>query len=99
MLSHGKSQVKMDRDAAEAVAIDAVSFIAADEHRLLRFLDLAGLTLDGIRSAAASPGFLAAVLDHVAADESLLVDLARALEVPPERIMRARHLLSPPDGA
>ncbi len=89
------SHRKMDPDAAAAVAIDAFSFIAENDERLGRFLDRTGLTPDGIREAAASPGFLVAVLDHVAADETLLLDLARSLATRPERIMEARHTLSP----
>ena len=86
---------KMDRDRAESVAVSAFSYLAADDERLTRFLDLAGIRPDSIRAAASSPGFLAGVLDFVAADEALLVDLAKSLDVPPERIMEARYTLSP----
>jgi hypothetical protein len=69
--------------------------LAQDDERLTRFLDMTGLRPDTVRAAAATPGFFAAVLDHVASDEPLLVELAKALATKPERIMEARHTLSP----
>jgi Protein of unknown function (DUF3572) len=86
---------KMDRDQAESVAVNAFSYLAQDDERLTRFLDLAGLRPETVRAAAAAPGFLAGVLDSVAGDEALLVDLARSLGTSPERIMEARRRLSP----
>jgi hypothetical protein len=87
----------MDRDAAASLAIDAFTFIAGDDERLARFLDATGLKPDRIREAAASPDFLLAVLDYVAADEALLLDFARSLPTEPERIMEAHYTLSPSD--
>jgi Protein of unknown function (DUF3572) len=40
---------------------------------------------------------VAGVLDHVVADEELLLACAGALEVPPERITQAWRRLGPPD--
>lgn len=85
----------MTAEEAEALAVAAFSSIAADDERLMRFLELAGIRPDQVRAAAAEPGFLAGVLDHVAADEALLVDLAKAMATSPERIMQARAVLSP----
>jgi hypothetical protein len=86
---------KITVDEAESVGMSAFAFIAENEERLSRFLDITGLRPDTIRQAAASPGFLGAVLDHVASDESLLLALAQSLSTKPERIMEARHTLSP----
>jgi hypothetical protein len=89
------SYKKLGIGEAEAVALKAFSFLAGDEERLSRFLDQTGLRPDTIRAAAAESGFLAAVLDHVAADETLLIELAKALGTKPEHIMEARAVLSP----
>jgi hypothetical protein len=35
------------------------------------------------------------VLDHVAASEGLLIELAATLAIKPERLMEARHTLAP----
>ena len=77
------------------MAMSAFSVLIADDERLSRFFDLTGLRPETIRQAAAAPGFLGAVLDYVASDEGLLLAVAEALSVKPERIMEARHTLSP----
>lgn len=82
-------------EEAQNVAISAFAFITTDEERLSRFLAISGLQPDTIRSAAASPGFFAAVLDYVASDEPLLIALAKELDAKPERIMEAHRTLSP----
>jgi hypothetical protein len=91
MTPHKKVTVK----EAETVALGALSYLAADDGRLARFLDSTGLRADTLRSAASSAGFLEAVLDYVAHDEPLLLALAGFLETKPESIMAARWTLSP----
>ena len=83
----------MSHDEAEAMAIAALGFLAEDAERLSRFLALSGLTPESLRKAAAAPGFLAAVLDHLAGDERLLVAFAVAQTCDPARVARARALL------
>lgn len=80
---------------AEDIALRALHGLIADGDRLGRFLTLSGLDPGSIRQAAGEPGFLPAVLDHVMADEELLLALAREIGEPPERLAEARHLLSP----
>jgi hypothetical protein len=86
---------KISVEEAERLALEAFSRIAHDEERLGRFLAISGLHIQSIRSAAAMPGFLAGILDYVAADEPLLIALAEELETKPERIMEAHRTLSP----
>ena len=57
------------------MAIQALSFIAADPERLGRFLAATGIGPGDIRAAAREPLFLAGVLDHITGDETLLVGL------------------------
>lgn len=85
------------RDEAESIAIRAIGYIAADDERLQRFLALTGLDPGGLRSAASEPGFLAAVLDHIAGHEPDLLAFAAAADLPPERVGAARMLLSGPE--
>jgi hypothetical protein len=82
------------RAAAEELAIAALGFIAAEPERLGRFLAITGIGPDSIRDAAREPRFLAGVLDHVAADETLLLAFAEQYEVDPDTLMRARELLA-----
>jgi hypothetical protein len=63
---------------------------------LARFLALTGLGPETIRAAAGSPGFLKAVLDHVAGHEDLLVGLADEMGTRPETIVEARRVLAGP---
>jgi len=84
----------MTREAAEALAVEALSYLAAEPERLVRFLDLSGLNPTSIRAAAGEPRFLAGVLEHVASDEGLLVAFAASAEVEPAMVDRARRVLS-----
>lgn len=86
---------KVTVNEAEDVALSAFSFITSDEERLSRFLAVSGLLPDTIRSAASAPGFFAGILDYVASDEPLLLELAKELNTKPERIMEAHLTLSP----
>ena len=67
-----KGRSEQVREAAEALAVQALSYIAQDGERLGRFLSLTGIGPAEIRSAAREPGFLAGVLDYLAGDERLL---------------------------
>ncbi|MCP8939872.1 DUF3572 domain-containing protein [Alsobacter sp. SYSU M60028] len=86
------------QDAAQALAVEALGFLASDPERLTRFLDLTGLTPETVRRAAESPGFFVAVLDHLAGDESLLLTFAANADVPPQRVLAARDLLAGPNA-
>ena len=81
------------RESAEKLAISALSFLAQDEERLGVFLSLSGIGPDMIRQAAADPGFLAGVLDHVESDESLLLAVADHSGVRPQDVVRAQAAL------
>jgi len=80
--------------AAEELAIAALGFIAGEPEQLGRFLAMTGIGPDSLRDAAREPRFLAGVLDHVAADEALLLAFAAANEIDPEAVMRARDVLT-----
>lgn len=78
------------------MAIEALSFLAAAPERLDRFMALGGLSPGNLREAAKSPGFLAAVLDHLAQDDSLLLAFAEMATCNPKFILLARNCLDPP---
>ncbi|HVY58207.1 MAG TPA: DUF3572 domain-containing protein [Xanthobacteraceae bacterium] len=82
------------REAAQALAVQALTYLAAEPERLVRFLDLAGLDPSSIRAAARDPRFLSGVLEHVAGDERLLLDFAESADVPPAEVDAAREALS-----
>jgi hypothetical protein len=89
-----KGPATQSREAAEALAIQALSFIAEDPERLDAFLAASGIGPEAIRDAARAPGFLGGVLDHMLADESLLLAFADSAGLDPASIARARRALS-----
>ena len=82
------------RESAEMLAIQALAFIAEEPERLGAFLAASGIGPDAIRDAARAPGFLGGVLDHMLADESLLLAFADSAGLDPASIARARRALS-----
>ena len=80
-------------EQAEQIAISALGYLAEDPVRLDRFLALSGLNPQSLRAAAREPGFLAAVLDHVAGDERQMLEFAASLPCDPADIARARLVL------
>jgi hypothetical protein len=84
---------RLDRRRAEAVAAEALAFIAEDEQRLGRFMALSGLGPDEVRSRLREPAFLGGVLDFLLGDEAMVVAFAERLALPPELPAAARRLL------
>src|SRR5579884_599146 len=88
-----KSGSKGAREAAETLAVQALSYIAQDPERLGRFLALTSIGPAEIRSAAAEPGFLAGVLEYVASDQALMTSFAAESGHKPSTIDAARVAL------
>jgi Protein of unknown function (DUF3572) len=84
------------REAAQALAIEVLSFLAADPASLERFMSLSGLDVGDLRRAAAEPGFFAGVLDFLSSDETLLLAFAANAGRDPAAIEQARRILAPP---
>lgn len=87
------------REAAETIALHALTFLASDADRLSRFLALTGMGPQELRSRASEPAFLGAVLDHVLHDETLLLVFATESAMPPATIAIAHELLMSPEAA
>ncbi len=81
-------------EAAQALAIDALAFLADDPQRLGRFLALSGLGPADVRAASRDPGFLAGVLEHICGDEPLLLAFAERAQVPPKTVTQALAALA-----
>jgi hypothetical protein len=86
----------INRESAESIAAQGLAFLAAEPARLARFLELTGLAADQVRARAEAPEFLAAVLEHIIGDESLLLVFAGNASIPPESIAPALALLQQP---
>ena len=91
-----KKPVHNPREVAEIVAIQALSFIAANPERLGLFLAESGIGPETLRTAAADPQFLASVLDFVMRDDATVKAFAGTTELHPTNIAAARQVLGDP---
>ncbi len=87
----------MARPQAEALAVQALVWMAGDADLVGRFLAASGAGPADLRARAAEPEFLGFVLDFLLAEEAALIAFAAAEQIPPELPMRARAAL--PGGA
>jgi hypothetical protein len=84
----------ISRDAAEMLAIQALTFLATEPEKLARFLAATGIGPDSLRAAAHEKLFLAGVLDYLAADDALATAFAAQAGLEPQAIEEARAALS-----
>jgi hypothetical protein len=63
-------------EAARQLALDALLFLAGDTLRITKFLNATGMEAGELRERAREDGTLAAVLEYLLADESLLLVFA-----------------------
>ena len=92
-----RKSTRNPREVAEIVAVQALSFIAADPERLGAFLAESGIGPDTLRSAAADPRFLAHVLDFIMRDDATVNAFAAASELHPTNIAAAHQALNDPE--
>ena len=78
---------------AETLALSALAATLTDERRAQRFLDLSGIDTEDLRSRAAEPDLLAALLRFLEAHEPELIAVADANGAKPEAVVRAREVL------
>ena len=83
----------MTPDAAEAIAIKALVWIAERDELASSFLGASGASADDLRSRAADPEFLGFVLDFLLGDEEALLGFCDDVEIKPDLPMRARAVL------
>jgi hypothetical protein len=83
----------MPTEAAEGLAIQALTYIAGDPERLERFLSVTGIGPEQIRLAAGEPGFLAGVLAYLASDEQSAAAFTAETGCGPTDIARAHNAL------
>jgi hypothetical protein len=83
----------MKREPAETLALRALAWIAADDDLLGRFLGASGAAPGDLVAGAADPGFLAAVLEFVLTDDSLVMGFCDAAGYPYSAPLEARSAL------
>lgn len=92
MLKRAKPE-PLDPDGAEEIGIQALAFLAADDYRLAKFLGLTGIAPNDLVAGARTAPMLAAILEHLSGDESLLLVFAAEAGLPPERVGEALAML------
>ena len=75
---------------AEALALSALAATLSDERRASRFLELTGLSPDGIRARLGERSLLAATLAFLEGHEPDLIGVAEAIGCKPEALIAAR---------
>ncbi len=83
---------------SQAIAIQALTYIAADGEQMNRFVALSGIAPEELRSAAQEPGFLVGVLDFFMGHEPTLMAFAANAGISPEDVTMARHRLAGEPG-
>ena len=87
------SKDRARRQAAEALAVAALAFLASEPEHLGGFLAATGVGPDQIRNASRDPSFLSGVLDHFSGNEPLLIAFAQHQGIDPTEVERARAAL------
>jgi hypothetical protein len=80
-------------EAAEAIAIQALAFLADDPKRLEHFVVETGMIPTAFRERGADPELLGAVMDYVLAFDDRLLNFAAFAQVKPASIVAARRSL------
>ena len=85
--------MKLSHAAAEAIALDARTFIASDDDLLSRFVAMTGIDPATVRSELQKEDFLHGVMHHLVQDEGLLVAFAASAGLKPEQVAAAAQAL------
>ena len=90
--------VKLEREQAEAVALEALTYLAQDPDRLGRFLVQTGIGPEQVRERYSDPEFLSGILDYLLSDESLLIAFVEERHMEPLIPAAARRELPGADA-
>ncbi len=80
-------------EAAETLALNALSWLVGQEELLPVFLGASGAGVQDIRARMAEPEFLGSVLDFLLMDEAWVIAFCDASALPYDRPMQARAAL------
>ncbi|MDP1667430.1 DUF3572 domain-containing protein [Phaeovulum sp.] len=84
----------MNRNFAETVGLQALGWIAARDDLFEAFLAASGAAVADLRSRAADPAFLAAVLDFLLQSDATVLEFADEAGLAPEAAMQAADVLA-----
>jgi len=84
----------MTPNAAEALALKALEFLANSPDNLEMFMAATGINGDELRARLEEPTVLAAIIDFMLKNEGLLVEFCDAASIRAREIHLASHVLS-----
>jgi Protein of unknown function (DUF3572) len=88
-----KSKQRVDQAFAETLAAEGLAFLADDETRLVRFMSESGMDPGALSANIGTNDTLLAVIEHICADESLLLVFAASRSIQPETVMQCAVVL------
>lgn len=87
----------MTPEAAETLALEAISFIAGDEDLVAGLFDQTGMGGDELRDALGNADTvgqtLAGVLDYLLMNDEWVLNFAEQVNIAPEKVLSARAAL------
>lgn len=84
----------MDNQHAQAIALQALVWILADDDRAQRLLAISGLTPDDMRASIRESWLMDAALTYLEGYEPDLIACANAIDTAPEELIRARKIIA-----
>ena len=85
---------RVSEEDAELLALQALAFLAQEPARLAYFLRLTGLNPQELQRIAGERSLMSGVLEHLLADQSLLLVFAAETRVAPESVALAHAKLA-----
>ncbi len=79
----------------DTLVVEILGFLASDARRCEQFLAASGLSPADLRAMSTTPAFAQGLLDHLCADETLLVAFAQSHDYSAEAIDRLRRSMDP----
>ena len=83
----------MSQESAEVVGLKALGWLIGEEDVLSVFMGASGASADDLRTGAANPEFLGAVLDFILMDDAWVRALCDAAQMTYDQPMMARAML------
>ncbi|MEL7011844.1 MAG: DUF3572 domain-containing protein [Pseudomonadota bacterium] len=81
------------RETAEAIALQCLTWLIAEDDLLPVFLGSTGASEADLRAGATEPAFLGSVLDFLLMDDAWVLRFCEAADLAPEMPMQARQAL------
>jgi hypothetical protein len=82
-----------ERERAETMALNMITFLMSDEDRAGGFFGATGLSADDLRAGVTQPAFLGGVMDYLLSREDLLVGFCEEHGIDPMQPLRVRQIL------